>query len=430
MSGVLLDGIRVLDMTQIRAGPKAAKWLADAGAEVIKIESRRRSDGRGFGRRGRGNQGTVPLEGVSEAAQRVQNRRGFEQLHRNKLGLSIDLSMTEGVRLFKRLVAISDVVMENFSFGVMDRLGLDYRHLCQVRPDVIMLSMPAFGASGPYRDHVAFGWAQEHMAGITAMTGYAGGPPLKTGTIIGDPANGVHAAVAIIAALVFRARTGRGQFIDFSQLESLICLTGDVILDYTVNGRLPERTGNRHPAYAPQGVYPCRGDDKWISITVTNDAEWQALCSVIGRPDLLIEPDFAGSLQRYRNQETLDPIIEEWTRQYEHYQAMELLQAAGVRAGAVLDQNEALTSPQAQSRGFLTTLTHPDGVQHPYMNTPARFSRTPAQVRAPAPLLGEHNTYILEQLLGLEPEEIQRLEASGVTATLSTDLSAPSLEAQ
>ncbi len=423
MSRALLHGVRVLDMTQVRAGPKAAKWLADGGAEVIKVESRQRTDGRGFARRGGDRGQSVPAVPVPEAEQRARNRQGFEQLHRNKLGLSIDLSKPEGIPLLKRLIAVSDVVMDNFSFGVMERLGLGYRDLCRVRPDIIMISMPGFGASGPCRDHVAFGWAQEHMAGITAMTGYAGGPPLKTGTIVADPLNGVHAAAAVLGCLVYRARTGKGQFIDLSHLESLICLVGDAVLDYTINGRVRERMGNRHPVYAPQGVYRCRGDDEWISVSVGTDAEWQALCSVIGRLDLAGDPRFASSLGRHRDQDSLDPIIEEWTRQHERYRAMELLQAAGVPAGAVLDQDEALTSPQARSRGFLTVLAHPDGAHHPYINTPAKFSRTPAGVRAPGPLLGEHSRYILGELLGLPPEELLHLEAGGVTATLSTGLS-------
>ncbi len=423
MSRALLHGVRVLDMTQVRAGPKTAKWLADGGAEVIKVEARQRSDGRGFTRRGGDRGQAVPSTAVPEAEQRMRNRRGFEQLHRNKLGLSIDLSKPEGIPLLKRLIAVSDVVMENFSFGVMERLGLGYRELCRVRPDIVMISMPGFGAGGPHRDHVAFGWAQEHMAGITAMTGYAGGPPLKTGTIVADPLNGVHAAAAVLGCLVYRARTGRGQFIDMSHLESLICLVGDAVLDYTVNGRVGERRGNRDPVHAPQGLYRCRGDDEWISVSVTSDAEWRALCGVIGRPDLAGDPRLAGNPGRRRDQDSIDQIIEEWTVRHERYQAMDLLQAAGVRAGAVLDQDEALTNPQARSRGFLSVLAHPDGVHHPYIGTPAKFSLTPAGVRAPAPLLGEHNGYLLGELLGVPAEERGRLEADGVTATLSADLS-------
>ena len=247
------------------------------------------------------------------------------------------------------------------------------------------------------------------MAGITVATGYAGGPPLKTGTI---------AVGAVMAALLYRARTGVGQFIDFSQLESLICLVGETVLDYSVNGWVAGRNGNGHSVYAPHGVYPCQGHDKWISIAVTNDAEWVALCGVMQRSDLAKDPRFEGVAVRHRNQDSLDPIPGEWTSRQERYQAMGLLQAAGVPARSVLDQDEALTGPQAEHRGFLANLTHPDNVQHPYINSPAQFSRTPAGVRTPGPLLGQHNSYILGELLGLSAEQLDSLEVSGVTATL------------
>ncbi|MBI4496973.1 MAG: CoA transferase [Chloroflexi bacterium] len=420
MSCLPLHGIRVLDLTQIRAGPKGARWLADAGAEVIKVESRKRPDGRGFRRLDQVQAEALP-GAVPEEEQRRYNRTGFDQLHRNKLGLSLDISTPEGQDIFRRLVAVSDVVMENFSLGVMDRLGLGYRDLTKFRPDLIMISMPAFGNTGPDRNYVAFGWAQEHMAGIGAMTGYEGGPPLKTGTIVGDPLNGVHAAAAIVTALVYRARTGKGQFIEFSQLESLIGLVGDAVLDYTVNGHIQERMGNRHLVWAPQDVYRCAGDDQWVAITVTSDREWAALCQVIGRPDLIDDPRFATLSERRANQDLLRPAIEAWTSPRTKVAAMEELQQAGIRAGAVFDQNEALMSPQSEARGFLQWSIHPDGAAHPYMNLPWRLSTAELTIRQPAPLLGEHNPYLLRELLGMPEDEFRRLEYSGIIATFSTD---------
>ena len=421
MRDPLLAGIRVLDMTQIRAGPKGSRWLADAGAEVIKLEARGRSDSRGFGRRGSGNT-AGPIESGSVEAQREGNRVAFEQLNRNKLGLSIDLSFPDGKELFKQMVGICDVVMENFSYGVMDRLGLGYDVLRRYRPDLVMMSMPAYGSSGPYRDYVSFGWAQEHMGGITSRTGYQGGPPLKTGSIVADPVNGVHGAIAVMTALVGRAKTGTGRFIDFSQLESMILLSGEAILDYSVNGRSPQRNGNRDPFLAPQGVYQCAGDDNWVSISVTNDAEWVALCEVIQSSELANEPRFASSELRVNYHDAIDDLINEWTSKRDKIQVMIELQNAGVPAGAVLDQAEAYQSPQAVSRDFLVELVHPDGILFPYSRTPSKFSKTPAEVRTPGPLLGEHNEYLLGTLLGIPESEQQRLESSGVTATLSTDL--------
>ena len=360
---------------------------------------------------------------MSVAAQREGNRVAFEQLNRNKSGLSIDLSYPEGKILFKQMVGICDVVMENFSYGVMDRLGLGYEDLRKIRPDLVMMSMPAYGSSGPYRDYVSFGWAQEHMGGITSRTGYQGGPPQKTGSIVADPLNGVHGAIAVMTALVGRAKTGQGRFIDFSQLESMIPLSGEAILDYLVNGRSPQRNGNRDQLLAPQGVYQCAGEDNWVSISVTNDAEWAALCGALQYTGLADDPRFSSLQLRVENHDAIDDLINAWTRQMDKNQAMQELQNAGVPAGAVLDQAGAYQDAHAVSRNFLVELTHPDGVSFPYSRSPALFSKTPAEVRTPGPLLGEHNEYLLGTLLGIPDQERQKLESSGVTATLSTDLS-------
>ncbi len=409
-----LSGIRVLDLSQIRAGPKAARWLADAGAEVIKVESLKRPD------RGQVRSGGAP---IPEAIQRHNNRTlglGFEQMHRNKLGLALDITTARGKALFERLVGISDVVIENFSAGVMDRLGFGYEQLKALRPDIIMLSMPAFGSTGPYRDHVGFGWALEHLSGITALTGYPGGPPLRTGTITPDPLNGLHGAVAVAAALVARQRTGNGQFIELAHWESTVALIGDAMLEQAFNATFAGRMGNRHRVFAPQGCYPCAGDDEWVALTVSNGAEWAALCRAISRPEMETLPRFATARQRMQHHDELDSLIAEWTRQRPRREAMERLQYEGVPAGMVLDDAEALQEAQYRERGFVVTLDHVDGVTQPYMNAPWRFSHTPTSVTRPAPLLGEHNDYVLGKLLGLSAEEIAELEASGIGANFST----------
>jgi crotonobetainyl-CoA:carnitine CoA-transferase CaiB-like acyl-CoA transferase len=416
-----LRGIRVLDLTQVRAGPKATRWLADAGAEVIKIEHRKRPDGRTFNWGGRGSS-AAPPRAIPEAEQRAQNRAGLDQLNRNKLGLSLDLTSATGRGLFLRLVAISDVVVDNFSFGALDRLGLGEDTLRAVRPDLIRLSMPAFGTSGPDRDYIAFGWAQEHLGGITGATGYTGGPPLKTGTIVGDPLNGVHAAGALLLALCVRERTGEGALIDLSQQESLIVLVGESVLGYSYNGRVPERRGNLHRHFAPQGVYRCAGDDAWVALCVTSDAEWAALCRVVERPEMAADPRFADAELRRKHDGDVTAAVGAWSRSHGCVEAMTQLQEAGVPAGAVLSQADALANPHSEARGFLIWHTHPDGVRHPYSNVPWRLSHTPAGVRTAAPLLGEHNDVILGGLLGLSAAERERLETAGVTATLSTPM--------
>ncbi len=427
MGRMPLQGLRVLDVTQIRAGPKAARWMADAGAEVIKVESVKRPDGRfrlgaaaavtGQVAAGAASARTRP---IPESEQRKTNRAGFDVLHRNKLALSVDLQDPEGVGIFRSLASLSDVVIDNFSQGVMERLGLGYDDLRQVNPAIIVVSMPAFGSDGPEKRYIGFGWAQEHLSGVTSMTGYAGGPPLRTGTVSPDPLNGVHAAGAIMAALVHRARTGQGQYIELSHWESMISLVGDWLMEYSFNGTTAERIGNRHPAWAPQGCYRCEGEDRWVALTVTRESEWRALCQAMGRPELFDDPRFAGVLERRRNHDVLDAIIEEWTSRRTNYEAMEQLQRAGVPSGAVLNNREALTNPHAEARGLLPWLTHPDGVSHPYINSPWQFSRTPQGVRAPAPILGEHNDYLLGEVLGMPSDELERLESSQVTATFLT----------
>jgi crotonobetainyl-CoA:carnitine CoA-transferase CaiB-like acyl-CoA transferase len=412
-------------LSQIRAGPKTARWLADAGAEVIKLESFARPD------RGALRRLSLADPPIPEHQQREHNRyagMGTDQLHRDKLGLALDLKTDTGKDLFKRLIAISDVVIENFSAGVMDRLGLGYDTLSELRRELIMLSMPAFGSTGPYRDHVGFGWGLEHQSGISGRTGYLGGQPLRTGTVSPDPLNGLHGATAVMAALVRRARSGEGQFIELAHWESTLALVGDWLLEHAFNNRSAGRIGNRHPVHAPQGCYRCAGDDEWVVLTVTNGEEWSTLCSTIDRPDLETDARFATAPLRQRNHDELDAILEPWTRLRTKIEAMELLQHAGVRAGAVFSNEEALTQPQFAARGFLASIEHPDGVAHPYMNGPWQFSRTPMSVERAAPLLGEHNAYVLGELLGLSTSEQQDLESSGVTATFSTSPSSVTIQ--
>lgn len=414
----MLQGLRVLDLSQVRAAPKTARWLVDAGAEVIKLESLKRPD------RGQMRVSSAADLPIPEQKQREHNRyagMGTDQLHRDKLGLSIDLTTDIGKDLFKRLIAISDVVLENFSAGVMDRLNLGYDVLSKLRPELIMLSMPAFGSSGPYRDHVGYGWGLEHQGGISARTGYLDGPPLRTGTVTPDPLNGLHGATAVMAALVHRARTGEGQFIELAHWESTLSLIGDWLLEQAFNDESGARIGNRHPVHAPQGCYRCVGNDEWVTISVTNGDEWSALCKTIEQPDLETNERFANVSQRWNHHEELDAILSVWTSSRTKTEAMEILQRAGVPAGAVLSNEEALSQSQLTERGFLTEVEHPDGVVHPYMNGPWKFSRVPPMsVERPAPLLGEHNAYILGELLGLSETEQRQLEVTGVTANFSS----------
>ena len=256
--GVILGGIRVLDLTHAWAGPFATQLLADYGAEVIKIETCERPDMLRFS--------TWPTD---ETRPDAYNRGGwFQYLGRNKLSLTLDLKQPQGHDLFKRLVAQSDVVIENFSARVMPHLGLDYAVLQAVNPRLIMISMPGYGTVGPYKDFVAFGEMIEPFAGLSELTGYPDRAPLRLAVAYPDPVAGFHAALATLLALRQRRQTGRGQHIHIPHREPITRMLGEAVLDYTVNGRTPRRIGNRHRAWAPHGCYPCRGPDRWITIAV------------------------------------------------------------------------------------------------------------------------------------------------------------------
>jgi crotonobetainyl-CoA:carnitine CoA-transferase CaiB-like acyl-CoA transferase len=402
-----LQGVRVVDLTQIWSGPFATQLLADLGAEVIKVEPIYRLDpDRGM---------EWPAVGATLAGDRPYNRSGsFNEHNRNKLAITLDLKKPRGVEIFKRLVAVSDVVIDNFSVGVMARLGLGYEALKAVKPDVIVLSMPAFGNTGPEKGYIGYGPVQEQLSGVTSITGYEGGPPLETGFYYGDPTAGLQAAGAVLTALWSRRRTGRGQFIDLSQRETLVGFLGEMLLDYQMNGRTWQPRGNRDESMAPQGVYPCAGDDSWIAISCRDDCEWRRLCEVMGQPALAVEPRFADVLGRWRHQDELDPIIAEWTRRHDHLELTHNLQDAGIAATAVLNHRELLENEHFRARGYFETVTHPEAGTHDYHGMTWKLSGTPGGIRFPAPLYGQHSEQVLRELVGLSDAEIAELERSVV----------------
>lgn len=407
MAGLTLEGVRVLDLTMNWAGPHGAELLADLGAEVIKIERPR-------GDPVRGPRNVVQGAGAyagSAPGRRPYNRAAvFNQLHRNKYGISLDLTTLEGKTIFKELVKISDAVVENFSAEVMDRLGLGYERLKEVKPDIVMAAMPGLGKTGPQKDFLAYGVVLEPHTGILGLTGYyQEETPVRSGVDHMDPLAGTHAAGAILAALLYCRRTGKGQFMDVSHMEGAVNFIGEAILDYLLNKRVWEHRGNRHSVFAPHGCYRCRGEDRWVTISVSSEEEWQALCRVLGNPLWTQDPRFADSLSRWQHQEELDKLIESWTSQRDHYVVMHLLQKVGVAAGAVLDVKELAEDPHLRERSFFEKVSHPEVGEYPYIGPRGRFSRTPGQIRQPAPCFGEHNHYIFGKLLGLSEGEIVRL---------------------
>lgn len=398
-----LYGIRVLDLTMAWAGPYATRLLADMGAEVIKIEAIRHWD---FLR---------IFTGQPPSVERVWNKSPyFNHVNRNKYGLSLDLTVPQGRELFLRLLAHSDVVIENYRAEVMDNLGLAFDRLRETKPDIILVSMPSHGKTGPEKDYIAYGTNVEQLSGLCHLSGYREGPPQKTGISYGDPMSGIAAAGAIALALWHRRRTGQGQYIEVAQRENLINLIGEYIVGYSMSGRQPPRLGNRHPSMAPHGCYPCLGDDQWLTLACEDDEQFAALCQVLDQPHLARDERFADVVSRYRNQDALDETIAAWTRQRSKEEAAAALQAAGVPAAPVLSAPELFDDPHLRARRFFETVAHADAGVWDMDGTPWRLSETPAHVRLPAPCFGEHNDYVLRHLLGLSDGEIEALRQQGV----------------
>jgi crotonobetainyl-CoA:carnitine CoA-transferase CaiB-like acyl-CoA transferase len=427
MSRLPLEGIRVVDITVVWAGPFATQLLADWGAEVIRVENINH-----FTYLTRGFPGIRPTKEMVRAnptwitaypdwdpGERPWNRFPIFQAHaRNKLSCTMDIRRPKGRELFLKLVEKSDIFIENNPPETIEKLGITYESLKEVKPDIIMISMPGYGSTGPYRNFRALGVNLDDAGGHTWLRRYRDSDPSTASTILfSDATAGAHAAFAALAALRFRNRTGRGQFIDLAQVETLMPYLSEAIMDYTMNQRVQDTYGNRHPFMAPHGCYRCKGEDRWVVICVGSDDEWEALCKVLGKPDLSKDERFSDAISRYRNQDMIDQIIEDWTKDKDPYQVMFTLQNAGIAAGAVLDDRDALNDPHLNERGFFQELTHPDTGTHLYPGIMWKMSKTPNAIRTPPCCLGEHNEYVYKKILGISDEEYHELEKEGHIGT-------------
>ena len=393
-----LEGVRVVDFGWILAVPHATAWLGALGAEVIRVESQARLDL------------VRVLPGTAAENRPGLNRSGaFNGISYSKKSVTLNLSAPRGVELAKQLVAKADVVTENFTPGVMQRLGLDYESLRAQKPDIVMLSGSPLGQTGPERKATGWGPNTQSFAGLPYLTGYRGGPPVGLGGFYPDFMIGVSMAFSLLAALRHRARTGEGQHIDLAMAETVASMIPDALLGFTMNGHEPERQGNRHPSMAPHGVYRCLGEDKWVAIAVASDEEWSAMCRALGDPEWARDSALDDVLGRLRRQDELDARITEWTRERSHYDVMHVLQAVGVAAAPCLDAAELLVDPQLAARGFMVEIDHPEVGARAVAGLPGRYSGTLDYAYSPAPCLGEHNREVLCGLLGLTPEEVEEL---------------------
>jgi len=394
-----LTGTRVIDLSMGWAGPLAARHLADMGAEVIKVESCERFDW------WRGWEATE--EWIAQNA--AEQSPSFNTVNRNKLDVTLDLTSADGAALLKRLVAIGDVVVENYSAGVLPKLGLDYAELSKANPQLVMLSMPAFGTTGPWAGYRAYGSTVEHASGLPHLTGEAHWPPAMSHVAYGDAVGGLTGAAALLTALRHRKRTGEGQFLDLSQSEGLFPLGAHGILEQSVTGKAPQRLGNRSATCAPHGVYPTRGVDQWLVLQVLTDLQWRALTELA--PELAKFGDIASRLAR---RDELDAAVAAWTRDRDGRDLMNRLQRAGVPAAAVYDARDLLADPHLATRGFWQMTERAYVGRQPGPVPPYRVGEAPYRIETPAPTLGQHNRRVLGELLGLDDVELDRLTRLGV----------------
>ncbi|MEX0784779.1 MAG: CoA transferase [Dehalococcoidia bacterium] len=401
-----LSGIRAVDFTNAVAGPIASFILADLGADVIKVE--------GPTARHRNAAGLAPL---AEGGEDVPWDRVafFNELNHGKRGVTIDVTKPRGRELFLNLVANADVVVQNFSPRALDNMRLHYDDIRAANPAIVMVSMPAFGLSGPYRDRASYGPGIDAMSGLAHLTGYADGAPMKPGNFFCDQQAGALAAYSCLAALRHRDLTGEGQHVELAMIEGELQLLADAYLDYQWNGRDRLRAGNDLGDRAPHDAYRCAGEDEWIAIAVEDEAQWSALCRVVGQPSLVADPRFAGPGQRTEDREDLRSIIETWTSQRSHYEAQATLQSAGVPAGAALNCLELLSDPHVVARRGFEYVQLPNSGLTPYPRVAFTLSETPIPIVGAGPAFGGANRDVFAGLVGLTDDEIDELVALGVT---------------
>jgi len=417
-----LQGLRVIDMTVVWAGPFSTVLLSDMGAEVIRVESLEHPDYNTRGPAivppgGAGGPGGYPDDVPGD--QPWNRCAGFTSTGRNKKSVTMDLTRPAGQAAFIRLAQACDVFIENNSAGVVDRLGISWDVLSKANPRLVMISMSGFGQTGPYRDYRAFGANMEAIVGHTLLRGYPDRDPTDTTPVFfADAAGGSVGAFAILAALRHRNKTGKGQFIDMAQAENVGHFLSPAVMDYAMNGRVQGTLGNRHPAWAPQGVYRCTGDDDWLAITVRDDAEWTALCGAMHRPDLASDPEYAGNLERQRHHDAIDEIIGAWTADKSRGTLFRQLQDAGVPAAPVHRIGDVPNDEHLLARGMWQQVTLPEAGTHTYLRPTARhMSRTPLEIWESAPNMGADNEYVYKQVMGFSDAEYQAMVDAGHVGT-------------
>ena len=390
-----LDGVRVLDLSRVIAGPWCGALLADMGADVLKVEGVTDLDE---------SRTWPPHKGGESAAYLLFNR--------NKRGMALDLKAPEGVEIVKKLVANSDVVIENFRTGTMESFGLSYDVLSAINPRLIYCSISAFGRTGPRKDSAGYEALMQVFSGIMSITGEPGGPPVRAGVSFLDLSTGIFTAFGIVNALLYRERTGRGQRVDGSLLETAVSLLAFHAEGYLLTGAIPKALGSGHPSLSPYRTFRCK-DGQWVFIAAANDRFWGRLAPALGRAELAADPRFATNVDRVKHRAELEAILEQTIATLEREPLLKALEAAGVPATPVNTVDQVMNDPQTAARGMVDRVPHPVLGTIPVVSTPVKFSAMKAGVRKAAPLRGEHTAEVLAAL-GYTDEQIAALRASQV----------------
>ena len=401
-----LSGYRILDFGWVLAGAIPGMVLADMGAEVIKVETRQRMDYMRLGR---------PIIGSEPDP---EQHPMFHNINRSKLSIAVNTTKPEAIDLIKKLVVHCDVVIENFSPGVMDKLGLGYDVMSGIRPGLVMVSLSANGQTGTLRDLRAYAPSIGALSGLDSTIGYEDGEspgrPLGMKHAHADVCAALHGVFGVVSALYRRRHTGEGQYIDLSMLRATVATMGAGLIEYEMTGRVMRPRGNYDPVMAPYGNFPCRGDDSWLSVAVRTEEEWQGLVGAMGNPDWAGTPEFGSRYARLQHRQELDAHLGRWTAERNAEETAELLQSHGVAAIPVMGAEDRLFSEHFRERGLYSDIEHPSLGAEPIFNIMWNLSETPPSIRRHAPLLGEHNQKIFGGLVGLSPEEVHQLEEDQV----------------
>ncbi|OGO01376.1 MAG: hypothetical protein A2Y90_04390 [Chloroflexi bacterium RBG_13_52_12] len=399
----VFSGLKILSYSWAVVGPLTMKFFADHGATVIRIETSKRPC-------------TMRSSAPYKDNKPGLNRGGyFTYYNPNILSFAINMNHPEAPKIARKLVAWCDVFMENYTPGVIEKWGLGYEDLKRIKPDIIMLRQSGYGSWGPYKNLPAFGMVLVPIAGLPNFIGWPGKEPLPVGvSAYTDCISPRFATAALIAALDYRNKTGKGQLIDVSQFETAISFILPGVLDYVSSGKEPERIGNSSPYDAPHGVYPCQGNDRWCTIAVATDEEWQSLCREMGKPEIAGDPRFNSLEKRKKHEEELNKIVSEWTANYAPEDVMNRLQAAGVPAGVVENTADALNDPQLRQRNMYWKMSHAEMGEFTHLGQSFQLSKTPSKPFSPSPLLGEHTEQICTGMLGMTDEEFVKLMQEGV----------------